>query len=543
MAKKKKGVTIGLNDLITQPRKMSRLPMLDSRIGVRTLLAVLQRMQGLFNAAKSNERDPQLYMKFVTDEFEVKRSDSGGYYKGDVVFQLNLSDIAEPNHYPEARVALESLTHVNIMAPIPEKPGYYRTEPLMNITGAGEKQPDGTIRFTGTDFEVVIPRITAENILDVNLLGGYTRFLLFTASQFRSEYAYALYIRLSDEWRRNGNVFDIGYEDLRRNMGFVLEQQEVKNKEGKKETITIDHTNKHASWSLFCKYVLNQSKDELDNMAAQMPPKTDFTFEYEGRLNGAPLPKYKRPDAVRFTIIPTAMGKQLADSSDFASQSIAARKMMTTVFNLTEGQARTMMKRVTPDNVGPLLQKMNDMQQSVQAGKTVIRESLAAWALTCIREFLSQPFFTPAEEISEACQPVPPAVPVSAQPSLGSAPGGSPAREAAQPTSPLPSREGAGVGLPLVGPDSRAIYLAVTALQQQLTPEDYERWAQPVISQQTPLSGHTLTVRYYGPYYRQKHARQQPAFLAVLAAIRAATDGRIQDITALHSDSGQEREL
>lgn len=534
MAKKKKGVTIGLSDLITQPRKMSRLPMLDSRIGVRTLLAVLQRMQGLFNAAKSNERDPQLYMKFVTDQFEVKRTSSGGYNEGDVVFHLSLSDIAEPNHYPEARVALESFTHVNVMTPIPDQPNRYRTESLMHITGEGERQADGTVRFVGTEFEVVIPRITAENILDINLLGGYTRFLLFTASQFRSDYAYSLYIRLSDEWRRRGDVFDIGYEDLRQNMGFVVEQQEVKDKEGRAKTVTIDHTKKHASWSLFCKYVLNQSKEELDKMAAQLPPKTDFTFEYEGRLNGAPLPKYKRPDAIRFTIIPTSIGKQLADDSSFASQSIIARKMMTTIFNLTEGQARTMMKRVTPDNVDALIKKMKEMQDSVRSGKTVIRESLAAWALTCIREFLT----TPTHNLNQNQHQNPNHGPFAR-------PDGTLDPSRTFSPSPRPNRggDGGGAAHSISAPDSRAIYEAVRALQQTLTPEDYEHWAQPVISQQTPLDGNAITVRYHGPYYRQKRARQQPAFLAVLQALRTATDGRIQDITAIHCDSSRETTL
>ena len=43
--KKKKGVTVGLNELITQPRKMASLPALNSRIGQRTMLAVLQHFE------------------------------------------------------------------------------------------------------------------------------------------------------------------------------------------------------------------------------------------------------------------------------------------------------------------------------------------------------------------------------------------------------------------------------------------------------------------------------------------------------------------
>lgn len=363
--KRNKGVTVGLNELITQPRKMASLPSLGSRIGQRTMLAVLQRLQGLFKLAKEQERNPQLYLNFDTDDFEVKRKSTAGYNEGDVLFNLSLGDIAEPNHYPEVRAALGELLNVHVLVPIPGEPKNFRTESLMQIKG--EFDADG--KFIGTDFSVIVPRLAAENILDINLLGGYSRFLLFTASQFRSEYAYALYIRLSEEWRRRGAVFEIGYEDLRRNMGFVLEKVESQNEKGKKTFVTVDHTKKHASWSLFCRYILDQTQQELLAMSQRTPPVTDFTFEYEGRLKGEPLPKYKRPDAVRFTIIPTSVGKQLSADNTYASQSIRARRMMTKLFQLTEGQARTLMRRVTPDNVDRLLEQMEDWSFRLDAGQ------------------------------------------------------------------------------------------------------------------------------------------------------------------------------
>lgn len=416
MARKKKGVTVQVNELITQPRKMASLPALNSRIGQRTMLAVLQRLQGLFNLAKEREnmrvKDRQLYFNFESDDFEVKRKSTAGYNEGDVLFNLSLSDIAEPNHYPEVREALGSLLNVHVLVPIPEEPGHFRTESLMQIKGEFDK--DG--KFVGTDFGVIVPRLAAESILDINLLGGYSRFLLFTASQFRSEYAYSLYIRLSEEWRRRRtNVFDIDYEDLRQNMGFVMEQQEVTGKDGKKKTVTVDHTKKHASWSLFCRYILDQTQQELLVMSQRTPPVTDFTFEYEGRLGNDTLPKYKRPDAVRFTIIPTSVGKQLSSDNVFASQSIQARRVMTEVFGLTKKQARDFMYRVTPDNVDGLLQQMGQWQADIQSGRHKA-SNRAAWAWTCIDNYLpkSATEEAPAEEIKESAVP---SAAVSQQPS------------------------------------------------------------------------------------------------------------------------------
>lgn len=401
--KKKKGVTVQVNELITQPRKMASLPALNSRIGQRTMLAVLQRLQGLFNLAKEKEnmrvKDRQLYFNFESEDFEVKRKSTAGYNEGDVLFNLSLSDIAEPNHYPEVREALGSLLNIHVLVPIPEEPGHFRTESLMQIKGEFDK--DG--KFVGTDFGVIVPRLAAESILDINLLGGYSRFLLFTASQFRSEYAYSLYIRLSEEWRRRQtNVFDIDYEDLRQNMGFVVEQQTVKDKNGKERVVTVDHTKKHSSWSLFCRYILDQTQQELLAMSQRTPPVTDFTFEYEGRLGSGTLPKYKRPDAVRFTIIPTSVGKQLQSDKVFASQSIEARRMMAS-FGLSEKQIRKFMNpaRVTPDNIDGLLLMMQQLSDDLASGRKKARSRVAV-AYDEIDRFLNPQVpeeVTPAEEV------------------------------------------------------------------------------------------------------------------------------------------------
>ena len=421
--KKKKGVTVQVNELITQPRKMASLPALNSRIGQRTMLAVLQRLQGLFNLAKEKEnmrvKDRQLYFNFESEDFEVKRKSTAGYNEGDVVFNLSLSDIAEPNHYPEVREALGSLINVHVLVPIPEEPGHFRTEPLMQIKG--EIDNDG--KFVGTDFGVIVPRLAAESILDINLLGGYSRFLLFTASQFRSEYAYTLYVRLSEEWRRRRtNVFDIGYEDLRQNMGFVVEMQEVVGKDGKKKVQPVDHTKKHSSWSLFCRYILDQAQQELQAMSQRTPPVTDFTFEYEGRLGSGTLPKYKRPDAVRFTIIPTSVGKQLESDKVFASQSLEARRMMA-AFGLSEKQIRKFMNpaRVTPDNIGDLLQMMQQLSDDLASGRKKARSRVAV-AYDEIDRFLNPQV---AEEVATA-EEIPAFVPSTAVSQQSTAPSESP---------------------------------------------------------------------------------------------------------------------
>ena len=174
----------------------------------------------------------------------------------------------------------------------------------------------------------------------------------------------------------------------------------VKDKDGKVKERIIDHTKKHASWSLFCRYVLNQTQEELQMMADRQPPVTDFTFSYEGLLNGQPLPKYKRPDSIRFTIHPTAVGRKLAADTAFSAQSIQVRRMMTDIFGLTEGQARTYMRRVTPDNVGDFIRMMMQLQSDLEAGRRKAYNRTAV-AVDEIKKFLSSTpaSFVPVEEI------------------------------------------------------------------------------------------------------------------------------------------------
>ena len=170
-SRKKKAVTLSLQDLMTQPSQLAHLPMMNKVTGYRVLIAVLQRLQGLWKIAKMQKQMPvadktgQLYLNFVTDEFEVKRQNESAYNEGDVVFKLNLSDIADDPHYEEARTALQSITHVQCFVPDKEAPGYFVTENLMQIRGRRENG-----KFVGTKFEVIVPRKTAENILDIHLL-------------------------------------------------------------------------------------------------------------------------------------------------------------------------------------------------------------------------------------------------------------------------------------------------------------------------------------------------------------------------------------
>ncbi len=385
--KKKKAVTLSLQDLITQPRQLAHLPMMNKVTGYRVLIAVLQRLQGLWSIAKmpQTDRSGQLYLDFVTDEFEVKRKKEGVYNDGDVVFKLHLSDIADDPHYEEARTALQSLTHVQCFIPDKENPGYYRTENLMQIYG---KRENG--KFVGTEFEVIVPRLTAENTLDINLFSNYTRFVGYTAGRLRSSFSYPLYIYLSEEWRHHGEKFVISMRDLRTRLGFV------------KDSDDPERENRYSSWSQFCDKVLNQAQKELNKLAES--GGADFTFTYRGLLHGTPLPAYKRPDAVAFTVLPTDAGRTIKEENDFAPNREVAKKLMVDFFHLHINQARALLRRVTPSIMTGFVQQLQSWHDEFMAGQHSDVKNIAAWAYTSIDQHIRQEedkYFTAAEPVTD----------------------------------------------------------------------------------------------------------------------------------------------
>lgn len=385
-SRKKKSVTLSLQDLITQPRQLAHLPMMNKVTGYRVLIAVLQRLQGLWRIAKmpENARNGQLYMNFITDEFEVKRQKEAAYNEGDVVFKLRLSDIADDPHYDEARQALASLLHVHCFIPDPDNPGYYRTESLMQIKGRRENG-----KFVGTEFEVIIPRLTAENILDINLFGNYTRFVGYTAGRLRSSFSYPLYIYLSEEWRHHGEHFVIAIRDLRTRLGFVRDADDP------------ERENRYAAWSQFCDKVLNQAQKELDKLAEG--GGADFTFTYQGLLHGTPLPPYKRPDAVAFTILPTEAGRTIKEENDYAPNRAIAQKLMVEFFHLHVNQARALLRRVTPVIMPALLAQLQTWHDEFLAHQHPDVKNLAAWAHTSIDNFIREKekkYFVQAEDVT-----------------------------------------------------------------------------------------------------------------------------------------------
>lgn len=391
-SRKKREVNLTLQDLLTQPSQLAHLPMMNRTTGHKVLIAVIQRLQGLWQLAKMQKNTPehdetgQLYMNFLTDDFEVVKENTSVLNQGDVIFKLRLSDISDSSHYTATRTALYSLTQVKCFVPSKEEPGKFMTKSLMEIKGQRENG-----KFVGTDFDVIIPREVAQNILDINLFGNYTRFVGYTASKLKSAFSYPLYIYLSEEWRKNGENVRIPLKNLRQRLGFVRDADEPE-----RET-------RYLAWSKFCEKVLEQTKKELDNLSEV--GGADFTFEYKGLLHGVPVPARKNPDIVVFTIIPTEAGRNIKTENDHVPYISLAQDLMEKYFELPKKQTRSFMKRIKPPFMGKFIEHLNQRHEEFRTFQHPEVKKIAAWMYKDIDDFIKgeeKKFYTPAEEIKES---------------------------------------------------------------------------------------------------------------------------------------------
>lgn len=521
MAKKKQErVAVPLDQLITQPRLWAKTIVASNETAtvssVRNIInTILSRFQGFWNMQKMAEHrgDPQLYMNFVSDDFVVKKKKESGYNPGDVVFKLHLSDLEDDNHYDRARAALNLLHRIDILVQDKEDPDYWRTQSFADIRGRTEEDPVTKERyFVGTDFEVIIPSLVAQDYLDISLHKGYIRLMSYPMFKLRSTVSNDLYVFLSEKWNMGhaDDIIIVSITELRQRLGFVKTKSE-------------DRSGMYPSWSKFCEKVLEPAKREMDTLAQS--GGMSFTFTYEPLLYGQPLPPYKRPDSVRFILNRTECGKRLISKSDYNAQAIAAKTMMKEKFLLTDRQSRGFMKRVTPDMIDGLLQAMQQLLDDIQAGRRQAN-SIPATAYDEIDRYIRKhtpSIFTPAEEVKpeDSQSSTQPTEEVSEAAALAEFRErmASPAKEAALPDG----------WWRLTGLDKKGLWEVMEAVRPQVSEADFRHWVEPLATADT-VDHTALIIRYIGSGYRHQEPLHSDAYRLMLSELRRRFPNRITDL-------------
>jgi len=121
-------------------------------------------------------------------------------------------------------------------------------------------------------------------------------------------------------------------------------------------------------------------------------------------LHGTPLPPYKRPDAVAFTILPTEAGRSIKEENDYAPNREVAQKLMVGFFGLHINQARALLRRVTPVIMPGFIIQLQTWHDEFMAGRHADVKKIAAWAYKSIDEYIraeEDKCFAVAEEIED----------------------------------------------------------------------------------------------------------------------------------------------
>ncbi len=543
MARPKKNITVSKEALLSQPMALSLLPYNynASKNQLKLINAIVRKLQVLIKTSIAHKRSTGLPVDmrtFFDSAYNSRVLREEVLHKDDYVFDLHLSEFGvEPKRYPELYNELFKLGSIQAMLPFETELGDRGVRPVNLFIpifweSRGQKQEvadkDGK-KVTVYKYDrkrpeitIAIPRAMAEQVFNLN--GWIDHYLDYVVTNIDSGYSGRLYIYLSSK-KKNSKV-DVTvieqYQTFREIMGFIGTEKD-----------------KYPYYSDFRKRVLESSRKELKAKAEA--GECDLWFDYQ--------PVYtetsgRTPVSITFTIHLSALGLDNAASRELRHLQATIEEYLRTTLDQSPSQASELTRSkyadaLNADELQSLRTEAERVAKYIEDEKPTFRTTKRSYVNAILTKHLTT-VILPAREDTAA----PTSFSSENAESAKSEYKNQPQNPNPEPT-PRPNRGGAGGGAApsISAPDSRAIYEAVRALQQTLTPEDYEHWAQPVISQQTPLSGNAITVRYHGPYYRQKRARQQPAFLAVLQAIRTATAGRIQDITAIHCDTSRETTL
>lgn len=511
MARPKKNITVSKETLLSQPMALSLLPYNynASKNQLKLINAIVRKLQVLIKHSIAQKRAtgiPVDMRTFFDSAYNSRVLREEVLHKDDYVFDLHLSEFGvEPKRYPELYNELFKLGSIQAMLPFETEYGDRGVRPVplfvpifwetrgqrLDITDKdGKKVTIYKYDKKKPEITIAVPKAMAEQVFNLN--GWIDHYLDYVVTNIDSGYTGRLYIYLSSK-RKNSKtdvVFKENYDTFREIMGFIGTEKD-----------------KYPYYSDFRKRVLESSHKELK--AKANTGDCDLWFDYEPiyTLQGG-----RTPSALQFTVHISALGKDNAEAKELRHRRATIEEYLRTHLGLSPkyASALTMADSEQPLTIAELKileDKAKSLEDYIEKNNPTFKVSKRTYVYSVLYNDCLKKVILAARQSTANTS------------------------EKAESTPDILTRYGS------------AIYAAVTALRGNLTPDDYAHWAEPVITRQTPVDGATITVRYTGPWYRGKRARQSEAFCRVRAAIEHATGGHITDILAIHEDNGREQTI
>lgn len=345
------------------------------------MIEIIHTLQDQFNAYLRGRSRPdgQLTLDLFTEEEKTNRIKT---------FIIEASAIGvKPDAYEELEQACKNLLRMQMYVPMIDPKSGDLVHRIANLFSSmvipTKENPNykyrNEKRRRKSYIQVNMETDTLKQICDLNNGRGYLDHVYRIARISRRKRTPSIYIYLS-RWAKDFPCKSVNFIDLKKYLGVVVPTVEKDKNTGRKVEVEKDS---YPKFSLFCKFVMDPIKEDLDRLAREN--KVDFSFDYEPVYKGRA--RRGDPEEIKFTIHLSGLGEEL-------KRRRKQRNLPTDVWNLLRaelGLTETDIKGLSdmlPDNLA------SDFRKEV-AGigdklKKYRPKNERAYAVTVLKNFIMQ---------------------------------------------------------------------------------------------------------------------------------------------------------
>jgi hypothetical protein len=377
---KREDIILTKDNLLYQPLALAVNGYEATAFQQNVVIAVLRKLRG----AIKEQRDGQFRQKPV----QLSIFDNEGVQKnylrdGDLAFDIHLKELGvDTPHYNQAFKAVCTIADAKVWVPAKKEDG---TNIMIrkSFFDIGSENVDivvdphtGRQTYKYKNRSPVFTVIMSKEVVNVLFPndGRIYDFIDDTALMISEKFPKRIYLYLSN-FKYMAEGLTIDYWKFRHDIGFNDNEVDAKTKE---RIIQYPH------YCDFVKRVLKPSEATLKEMAENNI--SDFYFEYTAIYKTSK--RQKNPDQIHFDFHLSDVGQNIKDDKNAVRKTIEIERRLQTEFDQSPAQIRRIITSLTPDDLQPFVQKMDELKDLIDSKKVQIKDSKRSYCNRTFTDFL-----------------------------------------------------------------------------------------------------------------------------------------------------------
>lgn len=361
------------------------------------MIEIIHTLQDQFNAyLKGRSRsDGQLSLDLFTEQEKANRIKT---------FTIEAASIGvKPDAYEELEQACKNLLGMQMYVPMIDPESGDVVNKIANLFSSivipAKENPDykyrNEKRRRKSYIQVNMETDTLRQICDLNNGCGYLDHVYRIARISRRKRTPSIYIYLS-RWAKDFPCKSVNFVDLKKYLGVIAPAMEKDGNTGRKVRVEKDS---YPKFSLFCKFVMDPIKEDLDRLAEEN--KVDFSFDYEPVYRG----KARRgnPEEIRFTIHLSGLGEELKRKRRRRQIPSDIWNLLRAEYGLTETDIKGLSDMLPEELTGEFRKEVMEVGEKLRRYRP---KNERAYTVTLLKNFIMQRI-PEAEEADENPDSVP----------------------------------------------------------------------------------------------------------------------------------------